>query len=463
MQGLFRKMPIDRLVAGASSGHALRRVLGFWQLTAIGLGGIIGVGIFVLTGIVAATQAGPAVALSFLIAGAASGAAALCYAEFAGMIPVAGSAYTYSYAVLGEFVAWLMGWALLLEYALIVAAVSIGWAGYIQSILTHMGIAVPAWAAGAPGTGPGHVVNLIAVAGAALVAALLVVRVELGARFNTAMVAVKIAAIVLVIAVGVGHVDTARWTPFMPFGFKGVASGAAVVFFAVFGYETLTSAAEEARNAQRDVPLAVVVSLAIAMVLYVAMSLILTGMVSYTALNSDAPVAAAFTQAGMPAISVVISVAAVVGITTTMLAFLLGCARIWFALARDGLLPGWFAQLHPRFGTPHRTTLTAAAFIAVAAGVLPIGDLARLINMGVLSAFLVVCSAIMVLRRRRPDLKRSFRTPWVPVIPLVGIGFSLWLILNLPHITWVSFAIWLALGTLVYFAYGRRASLLARA
>jgi APA family basic amino acid/polyamine antiporter len=460
MSDLFRKMPIDQLV-GERKDNALRRVLGFWQLTAIGLGGLIGVGIFVLTGIVAATKAGPAVSISFLIAGVASGAAALCYAEFAGMIPVAGSAYTYSYAVLGEFVAWLMGWAILLEYALIVAAVSIGWSGYFQSILATLGVHLPAWASGAPGTGEGHVVNLVAVLGTLAVAALLSVRTEFGARFNTTMVIVKVAAILFVIVAGVFYVNPDNWHPFMPFGFSGVASGAAVVFFAVFGYETLTAAAEEARNPQRDVPLAVLVSLAIAMVLYVAMSLVLTGLVPYTTLNTEAPVATAFNALGLTWISFIVSVAAVAGITSVMIAFLLSCTRIWFAMSRDGLLPRYFSAVHTKHGTPYRTTAWAAIFIAITAGVLPINELAQLINMGVLSAFLIVCGAIVVLRRRRPDLHRSFRTPWVPIIPLVGIGFSLWLMSNLPLVTWTAFAIWLAVGVVVYFAYSRKASGLA--
>src|SRR5262249_33279261 len=283
---------------------------------------------------------------------------------------------------------------------------------------------------GAPGTGEGHVINLTAVLGTLAVAALLSFRTEFGARFNTTMVIVKVAAIIFVIAAGVSYIQPANWSDFMPFGFSGVASGAAVVFFAVFGYETLTAAAEEARNPQRDVPLAVLTSLAIAMVLYMAMSLVLTGIVPYTTLNTDAPVATAFTALGLTRISFIVSVGAVVGITTTMIAFLSSCARIWFAMSRDGLLPKYFALVHPRYGTPPRTSLWAAVFIAIAAGVLPIDELARLINMGVLSAFLIVCGAIIVLRRRRPDIARTFRTPWVPVIPVVGIGFSLWLMSN---------------------------------
>lgn len=460
MGDLFRRMPLEQLMAGATRPAGLRRVLGFWQLTGIGLGGIIGVGIFVLTGIVAATQAGPAVAISFLIAGTASAAAALCYAEFASMIPVAGSAYTYSYAVLGEFAAWLIGWALLLEYALIVAVVSIGWSGYVQTVLAAYGVYLPDWALGAYGTGPGRIVNVTAMIGTLAVAFLLTFRTEVGARLNLIMVIVKIGAIVLVIVAGAPHVDAANWKDFMPFGFSHVVSGAAVVFFAVFGYEALTAAAEEARNPQRDVPRAVVASLAIAMLLYVAMSLVLTGMVHYSTLNNPAPVATAFLAIGENWVALVVSVAAVIGITTAMIAFMLSCARIWFALSRDGLLPGYFGVLHARHRTPHRTTLAAGALISIAAGLLPILELAKLINLGVLSAFVVVCGSIMVLRRTRPNISRAFRTPFVPVVPLVGIAFSLWLMSHLAVVTWAFFLAWLALGSLIYFAYGRSRSIL---
>jgi APA family basic amino acid/polyamine antiporter len=463
LRNMGRVKSIDALrTETATSSTGFRRVLGVWQLTSIGLGGLIGVGIFVLTGVVAATQAGPAVALSFLIAGVASGAAALSYAEFAGLIPVAGSAYTYSYAVLGELVAWIIGWDLLLEYALVVAVVSIGWSGYFQAMLSQLGLPLPDWAAGAPGTGPGHVVDLMAALGALGVAGLLTLRIEWGARFNTAMVLLKIAAVIFVIVVGLPYVRVENWRPFMPFGFSGVAEGAAVVFFAVFGYDTLTTAAEEARNPQRDLPRAVLLSLVVALTLYVVMALVLTGIAPYPTLDNPAPVVTAFAALGLPWVAFIVSVAAVAGITSVMLAFLLGCARIWFAMSRDGLLPEWFSVLHPRFRTPHRPTLIAGALTAVVAALYPIREVAELVNIGTLSAFVVICVAVMVLRRTQPDAPRSFRTPFVPVTPIVGVGFSLWLLSRLPAIAWERFLIWLLIGLAVYFLYGRHHSKLAR-
>lgn len=459
---LTRAKSIELLRAEANRDSGFRRVLGVWQLASIGLGGLIGVGVFVLTGVVAATQAGPAVALSFLIAGVASGAAALSYAEFAGLIPVAGSAYTYAYAVLGELVAWIIGWDLLLEYALVVAVVSIGWSGYLQSLLSQLGLPLPDWAAGAPGTGPGHAIDLMAALGALGVAALLTLRIEWGARFNTAMVILKIAAALFVIVVGLPHVRVDNWTPFMPFGFSGVAEGAAVVFFAVFGYDTLTTAAEEARDPQRDLPRAVLLSLVVALALYVAMSLVLTGLARYDTLNNPAPVVTAFASIGLPWVAFIVSLAAVAGITSVMLAFLLGCARIWFAMSRDGLLPAWFAVPHPRFRTPHRPTLIAGALTAIVAAFYPIKEVAELVNIGTLSAFVVICVAVVVLRRTQPDAPRSFRTPFVPYTPLVGVGFSLWLLSRLPAIAWERFLLWMAIGLVVYFLYGRRHSRLAR-
>ncbi|KAF0213373.1 MAG: amino acid permease APC superfamily [Methylocystaceae bacterium] len=459
---LLRAKSIESLQAEADRPGGFRRVLGVWQLTGIGLGGLIGVGIFVLTGVVAATQAGPGVALSFLIAGVASAAAALSYAEFAGMIPVAGSAYTYAYAVLGELAAWIIGWDLLLEYALVVAVAAIGWSAYLQALLAQFGLALPDWASGAPGTGAGRVVDLFAALGALGVAFLLTLRVELGARFNTAMVVVKIAAALLVIVAGIPYVRVENWTPFMPFGFSGVAQGAAVVFFAVFGYDTLTTAAEEARAPQRDVPRAVLLSLVVALTLYIAMSLVLTGIVRYDTLDNPAPVATAFTSLGLPWVAFVVSLAAVAGIASVMLAFLLACARIWFAMSRDGLLPAWFAKLHPRFHTPYRPTLIAGALTALVAALYPIKEVAELVNIGTLSAFVVICSAIIVLRRTRPDVPRSFRAPFVPFTPLVGIGFSIWLLSRLPAVAWERFAIWMAIGLGIYFLYSRRHSRLAQ-
>ena len=458
---LTRHKSVEQLQSEASTRNDFRRTLGLWQLTGIGIGGIIGVGIFVLSGVVAATQAGPAVTLSFLIAGIASAAAALCYAEFAGLIPVTGSAYTYGYAVLGEFIAWIIGWDLLLEYALIVAVVAIGWSGYMQALLGAAGIHLPLWAEGALGTGDGKVFNVIAAAISLLIAGLLTIRTEWGVRFNTVVVAIKLIGVLLIIVVGVFYIKPANWHPFMPFGFNGVVAGAAVVFFAVFGYDTLTTAAEEAKHPQRDLPRAVLLSLAIAMLLYFAISLVLTGIVNYTTLNNAAPVAGAFKDIGLTWVMIAISAAAVAGITSVLFAFTLAAARIWFALARDGLLPKWFAHVNPRFGTPARPTLILGVVTALVAGLFPIAEVAELVNIGTLSAFIVICASIIVLRRRRPELPRTFRTPWVPFVPLVGIGFSIWLICKLPWITWERFVIWMVIGLVIYFSYGLRHSRLA--
>ena len=469
---LTRHKSVEALQAELGSRRDFRRVLGVWQLTAIGLGGIIGVGIFVLAGQQAAANAGPAVALSFIIAGIASTAAALCYAEFAGLIPVTGSAYTYGYAVLGELPAWLIGWDLLLEYALIVAAVASGWSGYVVNLLAAFGVHLPVALQGAPGTGSGHAFNLVAAFAAFGVAVLLTLRTEWGARFNTLIVAVKVIAVILVIGVGAFYVNPANWHPFVPersvgadgvghFGYKGIATAAAVVFFAVFGYDTLTTAAEESKNPQRDLPRAILLSLGISMALYIAITLVLTGMVPYTQLGNDAPVSNAFEALGMHWIGVAISATAIASILSVIFAFMLAAARIWFALARDGLLPAWFAHTHPRYGTPHRPTLTLGVFTALVAGFFPIGEVAKLVNIGVLSAFIVICASVIVLRRRKPDLPRAFRTPWVPVVPIIGILFSIWLLSELAWITWSVFLVWIAIGLLIYFGYGIRRSKLA--
>jgi APA family basic amino acid/polyamine antiporter len=462
------------LQAEAGKRGDFRRVLGLWQLTAIGIGGIIGVGVFVLAGQEAATNAGPAVVLSFLIAGIASAAAALCYAEFAGLIPVTGSAYTYGYAVLGELPAWLIGWDLLLEYALIVAVVAIGWSGYVQSLLTSAGIPLPLWARGAMDPEkPGQVFDVVAAAITLAVSALLTMRTEWGARFNTLIVTIKVIAVLLVIGIGAFYVNPANWHPFIPartfdseghghFGFSGVTTAAAVVFFAVFGYDTLTTAAEEAKDPQRDLPRAVLLSLGVSMVMYLAVSMVLTGIAHYETLNTKAPVSDAFKALGLNWLAVVISISAVVGIASVLFAFMLGASRIWFALARDGLLPRWFAKVHPRYGTPYRPTIALGVFTALVAGSTPIRKVAELVNIGVLSAFIVICSSVIILRKRKPDLPRAFRTPMVPLIPLIGIGFSIWLLSELPMKTWVVFVGWVSLGLLIYGFYGIRNSALEK-
>ncbi|MDE1899450.1 MAG: amino acid permease [Xanthomonadaceae bacterium] len=479
MRSLLRHKSIETLQAELGTRRDFRRVLGLWQLTAIGIGGIIGVGIFVLAGQQAAVNAGPAVVLSFIVAGIGSAAAALCYAEFAGLIPVTGSAYTYGYAVLGELAAWIIGWDLLLEYALIVGVVAIGWSGYVQALLGAAGIVLPTWAQGSIGSGPGHVFNVIAAAVSLLIALLLTVRTEWGARFNTTVVAIKVIGVALVIGVGAFYVNTAHWHPFIPprvvdaagvahFGWHGVLAAASVVFFAVFGYDTLTTAAEEAKHPQRDLPRAVLLSLAVAMVLYIAVSLVLTGITHYSNLSGDASVSQAFEAIGLHWVAIAIAVAAVVGVTSVLFAFMLGAARIWFALARDGLLPAWFAKVSPRFGTPARPTVILGVFTAVVAGLLPIGEVAELVNIGTLSAFIIICSAVLTLRIRKPELPRSFRMPAIALFAPLGVAFSLLLIFGvpwldaggwqriggLPAITFERFVIWMALGCLIYFGYG---------
>ncbi|WP_423798490.1 amino acid permease [Neobacillus sp. SAB-20_R2A] len=462
MKSFMRKKSISELQQEGTNSTGLQRILGLWQLTAIGLGGIIGVGIFVLTGVAAAEHAGPAVILSFIIAGLASAAAALCYAEFAGLIPVAGSAYTYSYAVLGEGAAWLIGWDLLLEYTLVIAVVAIGWSGYMQEILQQIGIHVPVWAQGAPGTGAGHKIDLIAMIISLAIAGLLTIGMKWGARFNNLMVIIKLSIVVVVIAVGSFYVDTANWHPFMPFGFHGVMGGAALVFFAVFGYDTLTTAAEEAKNPQRDLPRAVVLSLTIALCLYVGMSLVITGMAPYETLGNAAPIAKAFSQVGLNWITLIISAAAITGILSVLFSFMLAGSRIWFAMSRDGLLPNWFAKVHSKYKTPYRPTLIIGAVTAVVSGLTPINEVAELVNIGTLSAFILICASIMVLRVKQPNLERRFKTPLVPFVPIIGIGFSVYLIISLPSITWIRFVIWMLVGFVVYLLYGKRMSNLSK-
>ncbi|MCX9193241.1 amino acid permease [Carbonactinospora thermoautotrophica] len=461
MNGLFRTKSLDALQADPTVRTGLRRTLGLWQLTAIGIGGIIGVGIFVLTGQAAATKAGPAVAISFVIAGIASAAAALCYAEFAGMIPVAGSAYTYGYAVLGELVAWIIGWDLLLEYTVVVAVVAIGLGGYVNALLDAFDLQVPAWMQGAPGTGEGRVVNLFAVLICLFVAWLLARGIKESARLNNVMVVIKLAVVVLIITVGAFYVNPDNLTPFAPFGISGIFAGAGLVFFAVYGYDTLTTAAEEAVNPQRDLPRAVLLSLLVSMTAYIGMSLVLTGMAPYQTLNVDAPVAKVFVDVGLPVMSQIISVAAIAGITSVLLAFALAGARIWFAMSRDGLLPIWFARVHPTHRTPYRPTWIIGVVTAVVAGFTPIAVVAELANIGTLVAFIIVCTSVLVLRYRRPDARRGFRAPALVVVAPLGVVSSVVLIAVLDPLTWVRFLIWMLLGLVVYFAYGRRHSRVA--
>ncbi|MGA5299795.1 amino acid permease [Nucisporomicrobium flavum] len=458
--GLFRRKPVEDITD--DTGEGLNRSLGLWQLTAIGIGGIIGAGIFALAGAVAHETAGPAVLISFLIAGVASAAAALSYAEFAGMIPKAGSAYTYGYVVLGEVVGWFIGWDLLLEYTAIVAVVAIGISGYFAFLMAEIGVDLPNWMLGAPGTGDGHVVDLFAVLLCLLIAYLLNRGIRAAARAETAVVGIKIAVVLLVVVVGFFHIKTANYRPFFPFGVGGAITGAATVFFAVFGYDAMSTAAEESRDARRHLPRAIVYSLAVSMVLYVLATLVLTGMQNYRDINPTSGFSSAFASVGLSGLADVIAVGAIIGILTVMFTFMLGVTRVWYAMSRDGLLPSWFARLHPVRRVPSRVTWIVGVASAIIAGFLPIREAAELTNIGILLAFIVVCVAVIVLRRRRPELPRTFRLPGMPVVPALGVVFSIWLITFLSPVTWIRFVVWFVLGAVVYWTYGRRHSLLNR-
>ncbi|WP_369176251.1 amino acid permease [Streptomyces mutabilis] len=462
-EGVLRRKPIEQVEeTEGGGGTGLQRTLGLWQLTAIGVGGIIGAGIFTLAGTVANGTAGPAVLVSFLIAGVASAAAALSYAEFAGMIPKAGSAYTYGYVVLGELAGWFIGWDLLLEYTAIVAVVAIGISGYFSFLVGEMGADIPNWMLGAPGTGDGHKVDLFAALLCLLIAYLLNLGIKNAARFEMVVVVLKVLVVLLVIAVGVFHIDTTNYNPFFPYGVGGAFTGAATVFFAVFGYDAMSTAAEESKDAQRHMPKAIIYSLIISMVLYVAACLVLTGMQNYKEVDPESGFSTAFKSVGLSGLADVIAVGAIIGILTVMFTFMLGVTRVWFAMSRDGLLPKWFAKTHPTRHVPTRVTWIVGVASALIAGFLPIGEAAELTNIGILLAFVVVCAAVIVLRYRQPELPRTFRTPWMPFVPALGIVFSIWLITFLQWQTWARFAVWFAVGLVIYFGYSYRKSELAR-
>ncbi len=450
--GPLRRKPIT---GGDEDEEKLERSIGLWQLTAIGLGAIIGAGIFALAGPVAKTDAGPAVSLSFVIAGVASACAALSYAEFGGLIPKAGSAYTYGYAVLGEAVGWFIGWDLLLEYTAIVAVVAIGVAQYVEYLVQSFGVDLPAWMLGAPGTGDGHVVDLFAMLLCLGVAWLLNRGIKTSVKVETYLVFVKIAIVLAVIVVGAFFIKPDNLTPFLPFGFGGVATGAATVFFAVFGYDAMSTAAEESKDAEKNLPKAIILSLAIAMVLYLLAATVLTGMQKYTELSDTAAFAFVFESVNLPFFARVVAIGAIIGIITVLFSFSLGASRVWYAIARDGLLPKWFTKTNDQ-GSPSRPVWIVGIVAAGIAGLVPIGDAAELTNIGILLAFVVVSAAVIVLRYRSPDLPRTFRTPFMPVTPILGIGFSIWLVTQLEPATWLRFAIWFLIGAAVYGFYGYR-------
>ncbi|MFI0740743.1 amino acid permease [Streptomyces sp. NPDC021100] len=464
--GMLRRKPIETIEEAETAeahGEHLSRTLGLWQLTAIGVGGIIGAGIFSLAGTIANGTAGPAVLVSFLIAGLASAAAAFSYAEFAGLIPRAGSAYTYGYAVLGEIGGWFIGWDLLLEYTAIVSVVAIGISGYVNFLVTESGANLPHWMLGAPGTGDGHRVDLFAAVLCLLIAYLLTLGIKSAARFETIVVGLKILVVLLVVIVGFFHVKSSNYHPFFPFGVSGAFTGAATVFFAVFGYDAMSTAAEESKDAQRHMPRAIMYSLGVSMVLYVLACLVLTGMQNYKDIDKESGFSTAFKSVGLGGIADVVAVGAIIGILTVMFTFMLGVTRVWFAMSRDGLLPKWFAHTHPTRHVPTRVTWIVGVASALIAGFVPIGEAAELTNIGILLAFAVVCTAVIVLRYKRPELPRGFRCPGVPVVPGIGVAASIWLITYLAWQTWVRFAVWFVIGLVVYFTYSYRHSELAHA
>jgi len=470
---------------GEGSG-GLKRVLGVWQLVMLGVGAIIGTGIFVLTGQAAAANAGPAIVISMVLAGVTSVLAAFCYSEFASTVPVAGSAYTYAYATLGEFIAWVIGWDLILEYALGAATVAVGWSGILVTLLGQLGLSFPAALSAAPGTvvqvAGGDpvtaVLNVPAILITVLVTALLVVGVSEAASVNGAIVITKVAVLLIVIAAGAMFIDRANWHPFIPpntgtfgeYGWSGVLRGAGVIFFAYIGFDAVSTSAQEARNPQRDMPRGILGSLAVCTLLFVLVSGVMVGLVPYKAmLNQTAPLvltveAAADKAIGTPwqgtmaAVKVLVTVGGLAALSSVMVVMMLAQPRIFLSMSKDGLLPAWAGRVHPRFRTPHISTLVTGVVVALAAGFTPIGTLGSLVSIGTLMAFVIVSFGIIVLRRTRPDLPRPFRMPWVPVLPLLSAAVSLTLMLGLPRATWERLILWMVLGIGVYFVYGRKHS-----
>jgi APA family basic amino acid/polyamine antiporter len=452
------------MVAAAQKPGGLKKVLGPFDLVLMGIGAIIGTGIFVLTGTGAVT-AGPALTLSFIVAAFACGFAALCYAEFASSVPVAGSIYTYSYFTLGEIVAWMIGWDLLLEYGLATSTVAVGWSGYFQSLLKGIGVVLPEALRAAPGAQPGvnTLFNLPAFLIMMFLTWILSMGVRESARLNNIMVIIKTGVVILFIVVGVSYVKPDNWQPFMPFGFGSVMSAAALVFFAFIGFDAVTSAAEEVKNPSKDLPIGIIGSLAVCTVLYVIVAAIMTGIVPFMNFKGvDHPVSLALQYAGQDWVAGFVDLAAILGMSTVMLVMAYGQTRILFAMSRDGLLPAKLSEVHPKYNTPYFATWLVGIVFGLIAAVVPLNVLAELVNIGTLAAFTLVSLAVIILRKKRPDLPRAFRCPGVPVIPALAIIFCLALMSFLSWHTWVAFIIWLLLGLAVYFMYARERSLLNR-
>jgi APA family basic amino acid/polyamine antiporter len=477
---LFQTKRLEDLTREATATtHGLKRVLGPWDLIFLGIGAIVGAGIFVITGHASAQYAGPAVTISFVLAALPCAFAGLCYAEFASLIPIAGSAYTYTYATLGEFFAWIIGWDLILEYSLSATTVSIGWSGYMVSFLKDLGLTLPARLSAAPfafdsqhqtWTATGALFNLPAFFIVALITILLVIGIKASATVNVVIVFLKITAILIFIGAGLFFIKPELWKPFVPanqggfgfFGLSGILRGAGVIFFAYLGFDAVSTVAQEAKNPQKDVPRGILGSLFICTVIYIAFSLVLTGVVHYSNLNVAAPVAVAIDAMRLFWLSPLIKIAAIVGLISVMIVQLMAQSRIFFSMATDGLIPQAASKVHPRFGTPYLTTIVTGLAVGVVASLLPIGIVGELASIGTLLAFIIVCAGVLVLRYTHPELPRPFRTPGVPFIPVLGILSCFYLMAGLPKDTWIRLLGWMALGLVIYFAYGIRKSKLRR-
>ncbi len=484
---LFRRKSVADLQAEAVADHSLKRALGPINLTLLGIGAVVGAGIFVLTGQAAAKYAGPGIVFSFIFAGLACAFAGLCYAEFSAMIPISGSAYTYSYATLGEFVAWIIGWDLILEYLFAASAVAVGWSGYVVSFLKDLGMVIPPAFTKAPydhvapldagwniwrlftegWTHTGAVLNVPAMVIVGVVTVLLVVGIRESSLFNNIIVAIKLAVILTFVAVGVAYINADNWIPFVPpettpgtFGWSGILRGAGVIFFAYIGFDAVSTAAQEARNAKRDMPIGILASLGICTALYIVVALVLTGIVHYSELNVPDPIAVAINAAGTGVgwLRPVIKIGAIAGLSSVILVMMLGQPRIFYAMSKDGLLPTIFSEVHPHFRTPWLATILTGCVAMVVAGLFPIGLLGELVSIGTLLAFAIVCAGIFVLRFTDPQIHRPFRTPVFWLISPAGVIFCLWLMYGLPPDTWARLIVWMAIGFVIYFFYGRRHS-----
>ncbi|HNU55697.1 MAG TPA: amino acid permease [Flavobacteriales bacterium] len=477
---LFATKSVEQLMKAGSDegGHTLKRTLTASNLVALGIGAIIGTGIFVLTGTAAANHAGPALTISFIVSGLGCLFAGLCYSEFASMLPISGSAYSYAYATLGEFLAWIIGWDLILEYLFGASTVAVGWSGYMVSFLDGFGIHLPAALTSAPLVhdaagwhATGAIINLPAVLIVLTMTVLLVRGIRESAGFNNIIVLVKLAVILLFIFFGMWYVDTANWFPYIPdrvtdaagisrFGWQGILAGAGVIFFAYIGFDAVSTAAQEAKNPQRDMPKGILYSLLVCTILYVIVAAVMTGIVPYEQLNVAAPIALAIDSTGgtLSWLAPWIKVGAIAGLSSVILVMLMGQPRIFFSMSRDGLLPPVFSKVHHKFHTPHVTTILTGSVAAVIAGLFPIGLLGELVSIGTLLAFVIVCLGIIVLRRTRPEMHRPFRTPMVPLVPILGAVICLVQMAFLPWDTWLRLIIWMAIGVLIYFGYGRKHS-----